>query len=70
MPLDHLHLQRLGKPDHRLAGDAIEETIGDRGVQGTLRINEEDIGPRRLGDIAAIIKHQRILKSLFLGLML
>ena len=33
-------------------------------------IDEKHIRTCRLGDIAAIIKHQRILKSLFLGSML
>ena len=70
MALNNLHLQCFGKPDHGLAGDAIEEAIGNRGVQGAFLVDEEHIGTRRLGDVAAVIKHQRILKTLFLGLML
>jgi hypothetical protein len=35
--LDHLEAALLGEPDHRLAGDAVEEAIGDRRVDDAVR---------------------------------
>src|SRR5579883_2230853 len=48
-----------GELDHRLAGDASEEAIGDRRVDDAV-LDEKDVGASAFGDAALPIVHQRV----------
>src|SRR5262245_45374230 len=58
-PLDHLDAAPLGELDRGLAGDAVQETVGDRRVNLAV-LDEEDIGASALGDAALPVEHHGI----------
>jgi site-specific DNA recombinase len=66
--LDHLDAAAAGEVHHRPAGDAVQEAVRRRRVQGAVA-HEEDVRPRRLGDLAAPIEHQRVVIALRLRLV-
>ena len=70
MPLHYLHLKGFSKLDHRPAGDSVKETIRDRRMDRAFLVDKEDVGACRLGNVAAVIKHQRVGEALLLGSML
>ena len=70
MPLYDLHLQGFGKRNHRTTRNAVKETVGNRRMNGAFLIHEKHIRACRFGEIAAIVQHQRILKTLFFRSML
>jgi uncharacterized membrane protein len=65
----HLDLHVLQHPDHGLAGDAVQEAVGLRGVHLAV-LDEEDVGAGRLGHVAAIVEHHRVRTALRLGRVL
>jgi hypothetical protein len=68
MALVHLDLAVLQHADHGLPGDAVEEAVGLGRVHLAV-LDEEDVGARRLGDIAAIVE-ERVGIALGLGRVL
>jgi hypothetical protein len=69
MSLDHLDAAASGETDHRLPGDAVEEAVGQRGVQSAVD-HPEQTGARALGEVTAVVEHQGIVVALGLGLVL
>ena len=51
VPLDDLEAAPARQIHHGLAGDAVEEAVGDRRVERAVR-HEEDIGAGAFGDVA------------------
>jgi hypothetical protein len=65
----HLDAQTMGDGDHRLAGDAVQKTVGRWRVKNPV-LHEEDIGAGGFRNKPAIIEHQRIGIAFGLGLVL
>ena len=59
----------LRQRDHRLTGDAVEEAVGDRRVDGAVA-GEEDVGAGAFGHAALPVEHHRVGIALLLGLVL
>ena len=64
--LDHIEALFLGERDHRLAGDAVEEAVGQWRVKGAVA-GEEDVGARAFGDAALPVEHHGVGIALLLG---
>ena len=69
MSLDHLKAPSTSDLDHRAAGNAVQETIGQRGVDHPIA-HQEDVGARGFGDVAAPVMHQGVGIALLLRGML
>jgi len=67
--LVHLDLAILQEPDHRLPGQPVEDRVGQRRVHLAI-LDEEDVGARRLGHVAAIIEEHRVRTAPGLGRVL
>ncbi len=66
MAFDHVEALFPGQRHHRLAGQTVQEAVGRRRVQRPIA-DEEHVGPRRLGHIAAIVEHHRVGVAVALG---
>ena len=63
------HAALARKPDDRLAGDAVEEAVGDRRVNLTV-FHEENIGSGAFSDAPFPIQHHGVGVAFALGLVL
>ena len=67
--LDDVEALFLGQRNHRLAGDAVEEAVGDRRMDGAVA-REEDVGAGAFGHAALPVQHHGVGIALLLRLVL
>jgi hypothetical protein len=59
----------FGDSNHGLAGQAVEEAVGNGRMEGAIA-GEEDVGAGAFGDAAQPVQHHGIGVALLLGLVL